>query len=151
MLTGRTPRGGPRGEEAAIKPPHPMPGRLIDRVSRFLSSRALQSATPKVTVTAQPAALDVTVDLGWMAPERVGVTLSGRTLRIEGASPEENAEEGTHSPRISRTLSLPFAPRPESVSGSFRNGKLNLRIPRPSPIAQNVWKKMPQPDVIKGA
>jgi HSP20 family protein len=77
-------------------------------------------------------------DLPGMTEEDVEIELRDNTLRVSGErkSEQERRERGWYRMersfgRFSRSLTLPEGVDPESISASFDNGVLEVRIPKP--------------------
>ena len=107
---------------------------------------------PSLDVRETPEGLELTVELPGVAEGDIDLALDGETLTLRGEKKAERTSEqrGLHVQERSfgsfqRSLRLPFAPEPGSVSASFDRGVLHVTLPRPAK-AQAAENKIP----IKG-
>jgi HSP20 family protein len=107
---------------------------------------------PSLDVRETPQGLELTVELPGVAEDDIDLSLEGEVLTLRGEKKEEkkNEEKGVHVQERSygsfqRSLRLPFAPEPGSVSASFDKGVLHVTLPKP-PQAQAKENRIP----IKG-
>ena len=100
------------------------------------SAGSLMSA-PRIDVHEQDGELRVHADLPGVAPSDLDVRVEGDVLTIRGERKSDNERnernfhvmERSHG-SFQRSIQLPFAPDPDEVRATLREGVLELRIPR---------------------
>lgn len=88
----------------------------------------------------------VTADLPGYTPEEIDVTVHENILTIETASHTNESEEETENYYIherttkqKRTVRLPsVVSNPEDVTAEYKNGVLNIEIPKDTPLDDTV-------------
>ena len=103
------------------------------------SGRAAGSlmSAPRIDVHEQDGELRVHADLPGVAPSDLDVRVEGDVLTIRGERKSDNERnernfhvmERSHG-SFQRSIQLPFAPDPDEVRATMREGVLELRIPR---------------------
>lgn len=108
---------------------------------------------PNLDVKETAQGLELTAELPGVAENDIELSLDGDMLTLRGEKKEEkkSEEKGLHVQERSygsfqRSLRLPFAPEPGSVSASFDKGVLHVTLPKPAQ-AQAKENRIP----IKGA
>jgi HSP20 family protein len=99
-----------------------------------------EPSIPKVDVAETTDALQVTAELPGMQEKDVNVTLTGRNLVISGEKKEEKEDKDKNYHRVERTygafhrsIPLPTDVDGQKVDASFRNGVLNVILPKAHP------------------
>jgi HSP20 family protein len=115
---------------------HLLGGTTGQRTTRFPAMNAWTGADGVV----------VTAEIPGINPDDIEITVVGETLTVSGRRPDlELPEEARYHRRergtgeFSRTLELPFRVDAESVSAHFRNGVLEIALPR---LAEEMPKKI---------
>ncbi|CAN5506627.1 Hsp20/alpha crystallin family protein [soil metagenome] len=114
--------------------------RLHEQLNRLLSLANLSAATdefPAINVwTSEEGAL-VRTELPGVPPEQVDISLVNDTLTIKGQRCSESTEDDQRCHRLergfgqfARSIKLPFAVEPEAVNADFRDGILQIELPR---------------------
>ncbi|RJQ73012.1 MAG: Hsp20/alpha crystallin family protein [Desulfobacteraceae bacterium] len=122
-----------------------MRSRLDSMVDNFFmpmrnisTNEALWSWNPAVDIYENDDSIVVTAELPGVDKDQIAVDLQGRvlTLRGERASEQEVKEENyyrherTHG-RFERSFMLPTEVDPETVKAEYKDGVLNIRVPKP--------------------
>lgn len=88
----------------------------------------------------------VTAEIPGISPEDIEITVVGETLTVSGTRPVEELPEDARYHRrergtgeFSRTLELPFRVDADAVDARFRNGVLEINLPR---VAEEMPKKI---------
>jgi HSP20 family protein len=94
-------------------------------------------SAPRIDVHEQDGELRVHADLPGVAPSDIDIRVEGDVLTIRGERKSENerSERNFHVMERShgsfqRSIQLPFAPDPDEVQATMREGVLELRIPK---------------------
>jgi len=117
----------------------------IDRL--FETSTSVQSIRPEFEVKENKQGLEVTAELPGVSEKDIDISLADEILTIRGEKKSEEVKEGetyhiterTYG-SFSRSLRLPYEPEEKKISASFKDGILNLTIPRPTATKPNVRK-----------
>lgn len=93
---------------------------------------------PAIDVKETNEGLTLTAELPGLSEQDVEISLEDDVLTIRGEKKAETTreEKGVHIQERSygsfaRSLQLPFAPKPESVTASFSKGVLTITLPKP--------------------
>jgi HSP20 family protein len=94
---------------------------------------------PAINVVETDTGLELTAELPGVAEKDIDVSLSDRMLTIKGEKSEEKKIEEKDR-QISersfgsfrRSMTLPYAPAPDSIEAHMDNGVLTLILPRPA-------------------
>ena len=116
---------------------------LRDELERIFASvnnwaSGLRGVTPRVDLIASDDGVEIEAELPGVDQNQIDVTLSGSNLIISGEKQAGRTEterryglsERSYG-RFSRSVALPFEPDADSVTASFRNGVLHIRVPKP--------------------
>lgn len=94
---------------------------------------------PAVNVAETETGLEVTAELPGVAEKDIDVSVSDRLLTIKGEKSEEREvdEKDRHISERSfgsfrRSMTLPYAPAPDTVEAHMDNGVLTVVLPRPA-------------------
>ncbi len=117
----------------------------IDRL--FETSTAVQGITPDFEVKESKDGLQVTAELPGVSEKDIHISLADNILTISGEKKSEEIKEGEtyHITERSygsftRSLKLPYEPEQKRISASFKDGILQLSIPRSEKSKPNVHK-----------
>jgi len=117
----------------------------IDRL--FDVSASVQGIRPEFDVKEDKNGIEVTAELPGIAEGDVDVSLSKGILTIKGEKKSEESKEGETFHIIerrygsfSRALKLPYEPKENEVSASFKDGVLKVAIPRPKELKSGTYK-----------
>ena len=79
----------------------------------------------------------VKAELPGVDPKEIEVNISGSTLAIKGEKREEREEKSENMHRVersfghfSRSITLPCEVKEDKIEASFKNGVLNLKLPK---------------------
>ncbi len=93
---------------------------------------------PRVDVTECDSSVDVVVDVAGIDPDLVNISLLGNMLTISGTHPLREAAGDCTSHRrerptgdFSRSIPLPSAVDPESVTATSKHGTLEISLKKP--------------------
>jgi HSP20 family protein len=93
--------------------------------------------TPSVDIEENDHEYLLRAELPGMKKEEVKVKVEGRTLSISGEREQEKEEKDTRHLRVERTygafrrsFTLPEAVFPEKLSAEFKDGVLNIHLPK---------------------
>lgn len=111
---------------------------MFDRFwSGALEPLQLGRWTPAVDVSETDDAVMVQAEVPGMDPSEIDVSLEGNVLTIKGEKKDEREEKGENFHRVERqygtfirSVQLPTEVVAEKVSASFRNGVLEVRLPK---------------------
>lgn len=104
-----------------------------------LMTRAMlgESVTPVIDEREDDKAYHVSVELPGMEKKDVEITLADRRLTIQGEKKQDKKEEGKDFYRrernfgaFRRTLILPMEVDESAIEASFKNGVLNIELPK---------------------
>lgn len=109
--------------------------REIDRI--FETSTSMQGIRPEFEVKESKDGLQVTAELPGIAEKDIDISLADGILTISGEKKSEEIKDGEtyHITERSygsfrRSLKLPYEPEEKKISAFFKDGVLNLTIPR---------------------
>lgn len=116
-------------------------GRMLDDTFRSFGENVNaiggKVAVPPVDVHEQDGELYVTADIPGVREDDIDVRVEGDLLTIRGDRREQNERKGRGyhvveraSGSFHRTMRLPFAPDPESVTAEYADGVLAIRLPK---------------------
>ncbi len=93
--------------------------------------------TPVLDVSETDEDLLIKAELPGVDPKEIEVNLSGTTLTVKGEKKEEREEKTENMHRIersyggfSRSISLPCEVKEDKIEANFKNGVLNLKLPK---------------------
>ena len=119
--------------------------RLFDRFFEALPFRGFAETgrwTPSVDVSETDKEIIVRAELPGMDPKEIDISLSGNVLTIKGERKHEREEkkENFHlversSGSFSRTLQLPAEVRADKIKATYKDGVLNVSMPKTAPEA----------------
>jgi HSP20 family protein len=102
---------------------------------------------PTAEISETDKDLRVTLELPGIDPKNVEVTLADDVLTIRAEKPaqEQQSERDYHLAErpygtFARYLRLPFTPDPGQVQASFKDGVLNIVIPKPQELQSKVHR-----------
>jgi len=111
--------------------------------SVFGSALRLMPAAPKIDVSETDNEIQVTAEMPGIDQNDVEVLLEDDRLIIRGEKKEEREDKDRNyhvrervQGAFSRTLPLPFAPDPNQVKAEFKDGVMNITIPKPQEVKQ---------------
>lgn len=116
-------------------------GRAVEDVFRGAGTlrAGFGGFAPSLDVKESREGLELTAELPGVSESDIDLSLEGEVLTLRGEKKEErrSEERGVHVQERSfgsfqRSLRLPFAPDPGSVSASFDKGVLQVSLPRPA-------------------
>jgi HSP20 family protein len=100
-------------------------------------------AAPKIDVSETDNEIQVTAEMPGIDQNDVEVLLEDDRLIIRGEKKEEREDKDRNyhvrervQGAFSRTLPLPFAPDPNQVKAEFKDGVMNITIPKPQEVKQ---------------
>jgi HSP20 family protein len=103
--------------------------------------------SPSIDVKEDEKELLIKAELPGLDEKNVEVTLSDGSLTIKGEKKEEKEDRGKHYYRMERSygsfhrvIDLPEGLDTEKASASFKNGVLNISLPKTETAAKNVQK-----------
>ena len=104
-------------------------------------------AAPALDVYDQRDDLIVKAEIPGLSKEEIDISLEGNTLTIKGEKRKEEEvkeEDYYRSERaygaFSRSIELPVAVQTDKVNASFKNGVLEIRLPKTEEAKKNVVK-----------
>lgn len=146
-MFGLTPWRKDQGGSAALadRTEHPLSlfrnefDSLFDRF--FGQWPALEAGRAGMDVDETDSELTVTVDAPGFEPGDFDVQVSGDVLRITAERKSGNGKKGKDVSyrRLQRSVTLPAAVDAEKVAATYRNGVLELTLPK---TEQSKWKKI---------
>jgi HSP20 family protein len=86
----------------------------------------------------------VRVDAPGFEPSDFDIQVSGDTLRIAAERKRENGKDSYYERRLQRSLTLPAAVKADKVEAAYRNGVLELKLPK---AEEAKWRRIE----VKGA
>lgn len=113
--------------------------RLQNSLNRLLSASVpvQQAEFPAVNVWTSENGAVVRAEIPGVAPEDVDISLVNDTLTLRGSRNPEELKEGESRHRqergygqFTRSLQLPFGVNADRVQAKFRNGVLQITLPR---------------------
>jgi len=112
-----------------------------------LATERLGSFSPSVDVKEDEKELMIRAELPGLEEKDVEVTLSDGYLTIKGEKKEEKEDKGKHYYRMERSygafnraVSLPDGLDTDKAQASFKNGVLNISLPKTEQAKRNVKK-----------
>jgi HSP20 family protein len=113
----------------------------------FARLRPLSFEAPTLDVYEQKDDLIVKAEIPGLTNEEIDITLEGDTLTIKGERKKEEEvkdEDFYRSERtygaFSRSIELPVAVQSDKVTASFKNGVVEIRLPKTEEAKKNVVK-----------
>jgi len=92
---------------------------------------------PAINIWTNEDGLFVSAEMPGVRVEDIDISVDGDTLTISGERGSDEVPEGAHFHRkergfgkFSRTIQLPFAVNAEKVEASFKDGVLNITLPK---------------------
>jgi HSP20 family protein len=112
--------------------------RLQSRLNRmFEQSRGALVEFPPLNIWTSEDSAQVTAELPGLTADDIDISVVNATLTIKGSRTAEELQEGQTLHRsergfgqFSRTITLPFAVDAEKVGATFKNGVLQISLPR---------------------
>lgn len=109
----------------------------MNRLFEGYNNRRQASSYPAMNVWANQDGLLVTTEVPGVRPEDIDVSVVGDTLTLSGERrPDEMNENGRYHRqergygKFVRTLQLPYPIKVDHIEATFRNGVLNINLPR---------------------
>jgi HSP20 family protein len=113
----------------------------------FAQLPSLSLETPALDVYEQKDDLIVKAEVPGLGKDEIEVTLDGNTLTIRGEKKKEEEVKDEDYYRCERTygaflrtIDLPAAVQPDKVHASFKNGVLEIRLPKTEEAKKSVVK-----------
>lgn len=104
---------------------------------RLWGDRGLRMTLPAVDVYEEKDAIVVKAELPGLAKDELEVHISGSVLTIKGEKRKEEEVKDQHYYRseraygaFARTIELPAEVKAEAATAAFKNGVLEIRLPR---------------------
>lgn len=117
----------------------------IDRL--FEINTTVQGICPDFEVKESKDGLQIAAELPGVSEKDIDISLANGVLTISGEKKSAETKDGEtyHITErsygsFSRSLKLPYEPDEKTISASFKNGILNLTIPRPKSTKSHVHK-----------
>jgi HSP20 family protein len=114
---------------------------------RFARLRSMAFEPPTLDVYEQKDDLIVKAEIPGLTKDEIDISLEGNTLTIKGEKKKEEEvkeEDYYRSERtygaFSRTIELPVAVQTDRVNASFKDGVLEIRLPKTEEAKKNVVK-----------
>lgn len=111
--------------------------RLFEELGRFPKETAFAVGTPAVDLWETDKDVMVTAELPGVDPDNVEISVTENTLSLSGeARVEEEVKDRNFIRRersygkFSRTLSLPVPVKPDEAEASFKDGILEIKLPK---------------------
>jgi HSP20 family protein len=113
----------------------------------FARLRSISLEAPALDVYEQKDDLIVKAEIPGLTKDEIDITLEGNTLTIKGEKKEEEEvkdddyyrSERTYG-AFSRSIELPVTVQTDKVNASFKNGVLEIRMPKTEEAKKNVVK-----------
>jgi HSP20 family protein len=113
----------------------------------FARLRSISLETPTLDVYEQKDDLIVKAEIPGLTKDEIDITLEGTTLTITGEKKKEEEVKDEDYYRcertygaFSRSIDLPLAVQTDKVNASFKNGVLEIRLPKTEEAKKNVVK-----------
>jgi len=113
--------------------------RAFGRIGQGMPSTFGEMRFPALDVTDTGDALRVTAELAGVGKDDVEISVIDNVIAIKGEkkAESEKKEEGAYMLErsygsFSRSVPLPFAPDPDTLAASFKDGVLTIEIPKPA-------------------
>lgn len=126
-----------RREPWDITPIREVFNRIFDETFSRLPFVGLGEWRPSVDVLDRGTEFVIKADLPGYSPENIAITVDENSVQISGETREEReVKEGSYQLRernygsFSRTIPLPAAIKTEEAKASFKNGVLEIRLPK---------------------
>ncbi len=146
-----------RRKEGEIAPDNALTqfrGEVDDLFNRFFSSSGWlpgtyfsKGFTPAFDVSETDEDILVKAELPGVDPKEIEVNLVGSTLTVKGEKKEEHEEktENMHCVErsfgsFSRSVSLPCEVKEDKIEATFKDGVLNLKLPKSEPAKKSSIK-----------
>ena len=116
-----------------------MPGfrQMQEHLARFLNEPSARPWTPAVDILETENELVVKMDIPEVEPKDVDIRLENHQLTVKGERKFENREDNKAYHRVersygtfARTFTLPDTVDTEKVRADFKNGVLNITLPK---------------------
>lgn len=111
-------------------------------LGQFLGNSLSGFLPPRLDISGDADAYEVTLDLPGFTQEDVDIELSGSLLTIRGQAEDSQARHYYRVERslgtFLRTLSLPEDASGEEITASMRHGVLTVRIPRKPAVSEKM-------------
>jgi HSP20 family protein len=111
--------------------------RIQQQLNRIVSERATEPECPPINVWASDDEAIIRAELPGIGPENIEITMVNDTLTVSASKTAEALGEGVSCQRqerfcgkFSRSLQMPFTVDSEKVKASFKNGILEINVPR---------------------
>jgi HSP20 family protein len=99
--------------------------------------RRAAAGYPAMNVWTHADGVVVTAEVPGVRPDDIDVSVVGETLTLSGVRNPDEVQEGARYHRqergygqFTRTLQLPFPVNVDDIDATFRNGVLNIQMPR---------------------
>lgn len=106
---------------------------------RFFGNWPMPEAAWGLDLDETDSEVTVKVDAPGFEPGDFDIQVSGDTLRVTAERKAEKGDKGTYERRFQRSITLPAAVTVDQVEASYRNGVLELSLPK---AEQARWKKI---------
>jgi HSP20 family protein len=113
----------------------------------FARLRSISLETPTLDVYEQKDDLIVKAEIPGLTKDEIDITLEGTTLTITGEKKKDEEVKDEDYYRcertygaFSRSIDLPLAVQTDKVNASFKNGVLEIRLPKTEEAKKNVVK-----------
>jgi HSP20 family protein len=113
----------------------------------FARLRPISLEAPALDIYEQKDALIVKAEIPGLTKDELDITLDGSTLTIRGEKKKEEQVKEEDYYRcersygaFSRSIDLPVAIQTDKVNASFKNGVLEIRLPKTEEAKKNVTK-----------
>ncbi|MGC8603073.1 MAG: Hsp20/alpha crystallin family protein [Desulfomonilaceae bacterium] len=127
---------------------------IDDLFSKFFGSEGWFPTTyfnrgfsPALDISETDEDIVVKVELPGVDPKEIEVSVSGTTLTVKGEKKEEHEENTESMHRIERSygsffrsITLPSEVNEEKTEATFKDGVLNLKLPKAQPTKKNSIK-----------
>jgi HSP20 family protein len=123
--------------------------RPIPRLWRpdFWRLRRIGFESPALDIYEDKDALIVKAEIPGLTKDEIDISLDGKMLTIKGEKKKEEEVKEEHYYRCERTfgafsraIELPVKVTPDNVNASFKNGLLEIRLPKADDAKKNVVK-----------
>jgi len=109
--------------------------------------RSMMQFTPAFDLSENDNEFHVKAELPGIDPKEVNISITGNRLTIKGEKKSEKEEKGEHFHRIersygqfSRSFRLPCEVQEDKIEAQFKNGVLNLILPKAECAKRNSVK-----------
>jgi HSP20 family protein len=113
--------------------------------SSFFKADGLSNFKPKVNISEDKKSIEVTAELPGMDEKDIKVTLTDQVLTIEGEKKKEDKESSKEYYRIERSfggfkrsIRIPEDIKAEAIKANFKNGVLNVSLPKSEKAQENI-------------